>query len=91
MSQLVDVVSMEDFHFTQVFIPTMPMPMPVYLDMVMDGTAYSIHFSPNYCLLFAAHAHTIATCFAVVPRLCRLILVSLSALYLELYLHHISI
>ena len=39
--------------------------------------------SPNHCLLFAAHAHTIATCFAVVPRLCHLILVSLSTLYLE--------
>jgi len=25
--------------------------------------------SPNHCLLFAAYAHTIATCFAVVPRL----------------------
>ena len=25
--------------------------------------------SPNHCLLFMAHAHTIATCFAVVPRL----------------------
>jgi len=24
--------------------------------------------SPNHCLLFATHAHTIATCFAVVPR-----------------------
>jgi len=42
--------------------------------------------SPNHCLLFAAHAHTIATCFAVVPRLCHLILVSLSTLYLKLYL-----
>jgi len=42
--------------------------------------------SPNYCLLFAEHAHIIATCFAVVPRLCHLILVSLSTLYLELYL-----
>jgi len=39
--------------------------------------------SPNHCLLFAAHAHTIATCFAVVPRLCHLILVSLSTLYME--------
>jgi len=29
--------------------------------------------SPNPCLLFAAHAHTIATCFAVEPRLCHLI------------------
>jgi len=34
--------------------------------------------SPNHCLLFAAHAHTIATCFAVLLRLCHLILVSLS-------------
>jgi len=30
--------------------------------------------SPNHCLLFTAHAHTIATCFAI----CHLILVSLS-------------
>jgi len=26
--------------------------------------------SPNHCLLFAAHAHTIAICFYLVPRLC---------------------
>jgi len=32
--------------------------------------------SPNHCL---PHAHTIATCFAVVPRLCHLILVYLLA------------
>jgi len=37
--------------------------------------------SPNHCLLFAAHDHTIATCFAVVLRLCHLILVFLSTLY----------
>ena len=36
--------------------------------------------------LFASHTHTIATCFAVVPRLCHLIRISLSTLYLELYL-----
>jgi len=36
--------------------------------------------SPNHCLLFATHAHTIATCFAVVLRLCHLILVSLNPL-----------
>jgi len=41
--------------------------------------------SPNHCLLFTIHAHTIATCFAVVPKLYHLILVSLSTLYLELY------
>jgi len=39
--------------------------------------------SSIHCLLFAAHAHTIATCFAVV-RLCHLILIALSTLYLEL-------
>jgi len=40
--------------------------------------------SPNHCL-FATHAraHTITTCFAVVLRLCHLILVCLSTLYLE--------
>jgi len=40
----------------------------------------------NHCLLFThmPTAHTIATCFAVVPRLHHLILVSLSTLYLEL-------
>jgi len=27
--------------------------------------------SPNSCLLFATHAHTITTCFAVVLRLCH--------------------
>ena len=32
--------------------------------------------SPNHCLLFATHAHTITASFAVVPRLCHLILVS---------------
>ena len=50
--------------------------------------------SPNHCLIFAAYAHTIATCFAIIPRLCHLVLVSLSTLYLELYLvasHHTSI
>jgi len=39
--------------------------------------------SPNHCLLFETHAHAIATCFAVVLRLCHLILVSLSTLYLD--------
>jgi len=33
---------------------------------------------PNHCLLFATHAHTTATCFTTVPRLCHLILVSQS-------------
>jgi len=42
--------------------------------------------SSNHWLRFAAHAHTITTCFAVASRLCYLILVSLSTLYFELYL-----
>jgi len=50
--------------------------------------------STNHYLLFAAHAHTITTCFAVVPRLHRLIIVSLLTLYSVLCLvasHHTSI
>jgi len=42
--------------------------------------------SSNHCLLFATHSHTIATCFAVVLRLCHVILVSHLTLYFELYL-----
>jgi len=38
--------------------------------------------STSHCLLFAAHAHTIATCSAVIPRLSSIR--SLSTLYLEL-------
>jgi len=34
--------------------------------------------STNHYLLFTTHAHTIATCFAVVARFCHLILVSLN-------------
>ena len=41
----------------------------------------------GHCLLFATHAHTTTTGFAVVPRLCHLILVSLSTVYLELSIH----
>ena len=44
--------------------------------------------SPNQCLLFAAHAHTIATCFAVVSTLYHLFLVFLSTPYLySIYLN----
>jgi len=38
--------------------------------------------SSNHCLLFTTHANTNASCFAVVQRLCHLIIVSLSTLYL---------
>jgi len=40
------------------------------------GTLQFIFHTPNHCFLFTTHAHTIATCFALVPPLCHLILVS---------------
>jgi len=40
--------------------------------------------SPGHCILFTAYAHTIAACFAVVPRLYHLILVFISTLCLKL-------
>jgi len=43
-------------------------------------------YLPNQCLLFATYAHTIAVCFAVVPRLYYLFLVFLSTPYLEICL-----
>jgi len=58
---------------------------PTFLGLA-PSTSYSIHFSTNHCLLFAIYALTITTYFAVLPRLCHLILVSLSTVYLELYL-----
>ena len=42
--------------------------------------------SPNHRHLFAAHAHTNAACFAAIPMLCHLYLVSVSAPYLWVYL-----
>jgi len=40
--------------------------------------------SPSHHLLFTAHAHTIAACSAVIPVLCHLFLIALSAAYLEI-------
>ena len=45
-----------------------------------SSTLYSIHFFTQSLLLFTTHAHTIASCFTVVPRLYHLILVSLNSL-----------
>ena len=56
----------------------------VYL-LVWNLSLHTQHISsPIHCLLFATHAHTIAICFAVVPRLCHIVLVSRSTPYLEL-------
>jgi len=49
---------------------------------VEPSISYSIHFSCNHCLLFATHAYTIATCFAVVTRLCHLLIPSFSLVFL---------
>jgi len=45
----------------------------------LASTRYFIHFFTQSLSFFATHAHTIATYFAVVPRLCHLILVSLNS------------
>jgi len=62
----------------------------VQVFMVWHPPLHTVHtlyiFSPSHCLLFTAHAHTIATCSAVILRLCHLILVFLWTLYLELCL-----
>jgi len=59
-----------------------PQSLQVFFGLPFDlapSTSYSIHLFTNHCLLFAVHAYTIATCFAAVPRLCHLILVSLKS------------
>ena len=49
--------------------------------LVWNPTLHSLYISsPNHCILFKTHSHTITACFAVVPRLCHLILVSQSTL-----------
>ena len=59
-------------------------PLPLGIE---PSTSYSIISSPNRYFLFTTHSLTDATCFAVVPRLWHLFLVSLcwnSAFYLNL-------
>jgi len=64
-----------------------------YLQVLFDlhvglgpSTLYFIHFF-SHNLIFATHAHSIAACFAVVPMLCRLFLISLSPPNLEICLY----
>ena len=49
-------------------------------------TSYSMHFFTNHHVLFTPHAHAISACSAVIPMLCHLYLISLSAPYLEIRL-----
>jgi len=67
------------------FAQTLPKFSLVYLLVWYPPLHTPYISSPNHCLLFAAHVHTISACFAIVSRLCHLILVSLLTLYLELF------
>jgi len=51
--------------------------LPLFWDPLLHTPYIS---SPNHHLLFSAHVHTIAACFAVVPMLSHLFLISLSHL-----------
>ena len=61
-------------------------PFPLWSSF-STGTLYFILHNPYISSpkhhLFATHAHPITTCFAVVPKLCRLFLISLAE-YLEI-------
>ena len=62
-------------------------PCPLVYLLVWSSPPHIPYISSlSQCLLFAAHAHTIATCFAVVSILYHLFLVFLSTPYLELCL-----
>ena len=70
----------------QIFLHSLfPRPL-VYLLVWSPPPHIPYMSSPNQCLLFTTHAHTIAACFAVVPRLYHLFPVFLSTPYLEVYL-----
>ena len=58
------------------FSPPMQRSSLVYL-LVWNALLHTPYISsPNHYLLFATHAHTIATCFAEVAKLCHLFLIS---------------
>ena len=55
--------------------------------LVLDPLLHTLCISsPSHHLIFATHAHTITACFVVVPVLCHLFLISLSAPCLEICL-----
>ena len=68
------------------FAQPLSMSSLVYLLVWSPPTHISYISLSNQYLLFAAYAHTIAACFAVIPRLYHLFLVFLSTPYLELCL-----
>jgi len=82
-----DILSVQ-FSYLTVFFHNLSKFSLIYLLALHPPLHTPYVSSPIYCLIFAVpplpithlrlHAHTIATCFAVVPRLCHLILVSLN-------------
>jgi len=73
-----------NYVLSNLFVQPVSMSSLVYLLVWSPPPHIPFISSPNQCLVFAAHAHTIATCFAVVSILCHLFLVFLSTPYLEL-------
>ena len=64
----------------QSFCTTSVQVLLVYL-LVWNPALYTPYISsPNHCLLFATHVHTIIICFAVVPRLSSIFSLSLHSL-----------
>jgi len=88
-------LSASSIYFIHDILPVQSMCLTVFFHIIFPSFLWptswpgTVHFilhtflHPIIVFFFATHAHAIATCFAVVPRLCHLILVSLSTLYLE--------
>jgi len=73
--------SMFNLRAWQSFCTTLSTSSLVYLLVWSPEPNIPYIFSPNQCRLFATHAHTIVTCFVVVPTLYHLFLVFLSTPY----------
>jgi len=87
-STLIHSILLVQFTSVTIFLHNLsPSPLSLVYLLVWSPPPHTPYISlPNQCLLFATHAHTIATCFAVVPRLYHLFLISVSTFYFELNL-----
>jgi len=73
--------SLFNLHAWQSFCTTSPSPLwSTSWSGALHLILHTYISSPNQCLLFATHARTIATCFAVVPRLSSVPSLSLNSL-----------
>ena len=72
-----NILFVQFMYLTVLFDNLCPGPSLVFL-LVLDPQLHTpCTSSPNHHLFFAAHAHTIAACSAVIPMLCHLYLISL--------------